>query len=66
MGQSIQEWDQVKLAEDSLQKNLKSLQIFQRLSSNFTWSILEYLGPNVYATQTELQSFIFSLLLGFR
>ena len=27
-GQSIQEWDQVKLAEDSLQKNLKSLQIF--------------------------------------
>ena len=24
----IQKWDQVKLVEDSLQKNLKSLQIF--------------------------------------
>ena len=39
--------DQAKFVEDSLLKILKWFQIFWKLSStNFNWSILEYLGPN--------------------
>ena len=39
--------DQVKFVEDSLQKIWSDIVCLGRLSStNFTWSILEYLDPN--------------------
>ena len=45
-------------------KQTISLQIFQRLSStNFTWTILEYLDPNQYGPRTDPWETQYSMLL---
>ena len=44
-------------------KQTISLQIFQRLSStNFTWTILEYLDPNQYGPRTDPWETQYSML----